>query len=169
MRPVFTWNLSKCSLELGRRTLVMGIVNVTPDSFSDGGEHFAPDVAVVHALKLLDEGADIVDVGGESTRPGAKVGEQSPAVSADEELSRVLPVIVGIKQERPKAIVSMDSYKATVARAAVEAGAEIVNDVSGLQWDPQMPKTVSGLACGVILMHTSGRPDVGRALPAVHD
>ena len=147
----------------------MGIVNVTPDSFSDGGEHFAPDVAVVHALKLLDEGADIVDVGGESTRPGAKVGEQSPAVSADEELSRVLPVIVGIKQERPKAIVSMDSYKATVARAAVEAGAEIVNDVSGLQWDPQMLKTVPGLACGVILMHTRGRPDVWRSLPAVPD
>src|SRR5438874_7617269 len=98
MRPVFTWDLGTCSLELGRRTLVMGIVNVTPDSFSDGGEHFTPDVAVVHALKLLDEGADIVDVGGESTRPGAKVGEQSPAVSADEELSRVLPVIAGIKQ-----------------------------------------------------------------------
>src|SRR5205807_1466510 len=75
----------------------------------------------------------------------------------------------GIKQERPKAIVSMDSYKATVARAAVEAGAEIVNDVSGLQWDPQMPKTVSGLACGVILMHTRGRPDVWRSLPAVPD
>jgi len=169
MRPVFTWNLGKCSLELGRRTLVMGIVNVTPDSFSDGGEHFAPDVAVVHALKLLDEGADIVDVGGESTRPGAKVGEQSPSVSADEELSRVLPVIAGIKQARPKAIVSIDSYKATVARAAVEAGAEIVNDVSGLQWDTQMPKTVSGLACGVILMHTRGRPDVWRSLPAVPD
>ena len=169
MRPVFTWDLGTCSLELGRRTLVMGIVNVTPDSFSDGGEHFTPNVAVVHALKLLDEGADIVDVGGESTRPGAKVGEQSPAVSADEELSRVLPVIAGIKQERPKAIVSIDSYKATVARAAVEAGAEIVNDVSGLQWDPQMPKTVSGLACGVILMHTRGRPDVWPSLPAVPD
>ena len=81
----------------------------------------------------------------------------------------MLPVIAGIKQERPKAIVSMDSYKATVARAAVEAGAEIVNDVSGLQWDPQMPKTVSGLACGVILMHTRGRPDEWRSLPAVPD
>jgi dihydropteroate synthase len=169
MRPVFTWNLGKRSLELGRRTLVMGIVNVTPDSFSDGGEHLSPDVAVGHALKLLDEGADIVDVGGESTRPGAKVGEQSPAVSADEELSRVLPVIAGIKQERPKAIISIDSYKATVARAAVEAGAEIVNDVSGLQWDPQMPEIVSGLACGVILMHTRGRPDVWKSLLPVPD
>src|SRR5205823_10520448 len=118
---------------------------------------------------LLDDGADIVDIGGESTRPSAKVGYENPDVSADEELRRVLPVIAGIKREKHAAIVSVDTYKAPVARAAVEAGAEIVNDVSGLQWDPQMPKTVSGLACGVILMHTRGRPDVWRSLAAVAD
>ena len=169
MRPVFTWSLGNRSLELGRRTLVMGIVNVTPDSFSDGGEHFAPDVAVVRALKLLDDGADIVDIGGESTRPGAKVGKEAPAVSADEELRRVVPVIVGIKRQRPDAVVSVDTYKATVAGAAVKAGAEIVNDVSGFLWDAQMAKTVAGLACGAILMHARGRPDEWQALPSVPD
>jgi dihydropteroate synthase len=169
MRPVFTWSLGNRSLELGRRTLVMGIVNVTPDSFSDGCEHFAPDVAVVHALKLVDDGADIIDIGGESTRPGAKVGKETPAVSADEELRRVLPVIVAIKRQRPDAVVSVDTYKANVAGAAVEAGAEIVNDVSALQWDAQMAKTVAGLTCGVILMHARGRPDEWSALPSLPD
>jgi len=109
MRPVFTWNLGSRALELGKRTLVMGIVNVTPDSFSDGGEHLAPDAAVAHALKLLDEGADVVDIGGESTRPGARVGAENPAVSAEVELQRVLPVITGVKKARPSAIVSIDT------------------------------------------------------------
>jgi dihydropteroate synthase len=166
---VFTWSLGGRSLELGKRTLVMGVVNVTPDSFSDGGEHFTPEAAVVHALELLDEGADIVDVGGESTRPGAKVGQQNPSVSAEEELRRVLPVIAEIKREKPTSIVSIDTYKAGVARPAVEAGAEIVNDVSGLQWDPEMAKTLSGLNCGVVLMHTRGRPDEWSSLPSLLD
>ena len=169
MRPVFTWNLGNRSLELGKRTLVMGIVNVTPDSFSDGGEHLTPDAAVTHALKLLDEGADIVDVGGESTRPGARVGAENPAVSAQEELQRVLPVITGIKKARSSAIVSVDSYKSVVAQAAVEAGAEMVNDVSGLQWDSAMKTTLAGLSCGVVLMHVRGRPDEWRSLPTVPD
>jgi dihydropteroate synthase len=169
MRPVFTWNLGDRSLELGKRTLVMGIVNVTPDSFSDGGVHLEPEAAVAHALKLLDEGADMIDVGGESTRPGARVGAENPAVSPQEELRRVLPVIAGVRKERPSAIISIDTYKAHVARAAVEAGAEIVNDVSGLQWDPSMKTTLSGLSCGVVLMHTRGRPDEWRSLPAVPD
>lgn len=169
MRPVFTWNLGNRSLELGKRTLVMGIVNVTPDSFSDGGQHLAPDAAVAHALKLLDEGADMVDIGGESTRPGARVGAENPAVSAQEELRRVLPVIAGVKKARPSAIISIDTYKAEVARTAVEAGAEIVNDVSGLQWDPSMKTTLAALSCGVVLMHTRGRPDEWRSLPAVPD
>src|SRR6266480_4949930 len=137
----------------------MGIVNVTPDSFSDAGEHLSPEAAIAYALKLLDDGADIVDIGGESTRPGAKVGYENPAVSPDEELRRLVPVITGIKREKPAAIVSVDTYKAAVARAVVGAGAEIVNDVSGLQWDPQMVKALPALACGVILMHTRGRPD----------
>src|SRR5579864_7260546 len=115
MRPIFTWNLGSRSLELGKRTLVMGIVNVTPDSFSDGGEHSSPGAAVAHALKLLDEGADILDIGGESTRPGARVGLDKPEVSADDEMHRVLPVIVAVKESRPDAFVSVDTYKAKVA------------------------------------------------------
>src|SRR5579872_363170 len=169
MRPVFQWNLGSRSLELGKRTLVMGIVNVTPDSFSDGGEHLTADAAVVHALKLLDEGADICDIGGESTRPGARVGAANPAVPAEEELRRVLPVIARVKKARPSAIISIDSYKANVARSAVEAGAEIVNDVSGMQWDAAMKSTLASLGCGVVLMHTRGRPDEWRSLPTVPD
>lgn len=169
MRPVFTWNLGSRSLELGKRTLVMGIVNVTPDSFSDGGEHFTPDEAIAHALKLLNDGADIVDVGGESTRPGARVGGERPAVNAEEELKRILPVIESVKRARPAAIVSVDSYKAAVAEAAVKAGAEIVNDVSGFVWDTAMKGTVARLSCGVVLMHTRGRPDEWKTLPPVPD
>jgi len=169
MRPVFTWNLGRRSLELGKRTLVMGIVNVTPDSFSDGGEHLTADAAVVHAMKLLDEGADIVDIGGESTRPGARVGAANPAVPAEEELRRALPVIARVKKARASAIISIDSYKANVARSAVEAGAEIVNDVSGMQWDAAMKSTLASLGCGVVLMHTRGRPDEWRSLPTVPD
>jgi len=169
MRPVFTWNLGTRSLELGRRTLVMGIVNATPDSFSDGGHHETPGDAVAHALRLLEEGADVIDIGGESTRPGARVGLDRPAVGVEEELRRVLPVIVAIKEAKPDAIVSIDTYKSKVAAAAVDAGAEIVNDVSGLQWDPKMKKTVAGLECGLVLMHSRGRPDEWAALPAVAD
>jgi dihydropteroate synthase len=169
VRPVFTWNLGDASLELGKRTLVMGIVNVTPDSFSDGGEHLSAEAATSHALKLLEDGADIVDIGGESTRPGAKVGAANPAVSADEELRRVLPVIAGVKKARASAVISIDTYKAQVATAAVKAGAQIVNDVSGLQWDPAMKKALAGLSCGVVMMHSRGRPDEWRALPTVPD
>jgi len=159
MRPVFTWNLGTRSLELGKRTLVMGILNVTPDSFSDGGQHTAPGDAVAHAMRLLEEGATIVDIGGESTRPGARAGMDKPEVSPEEELRRVLPVLVALKESRPETIVSVDTYKAKVAQAAVEAGADIINDVSGLQWDPKMGKTLAGLECGVVIMHARGRPD----------
>src|SRR5215471_2087923 len=116
MRPVFTWNLGTRSLELGKRTLVMGILNVTPDSFSDGGQHSGPGDAVAHGLRLLEEGAAIVDIGGESTRPGAQAGTDKPAVNPEEELRRVLPVIVALKESRPDAIVSVDTYKAKVAQ-----------------------------------------------------
>ncbi len=169
MRPVFTWNLGGRSLEVGKRTLVMGIVNVTPDSFSDGGQHFTADDAVAHALKLLDEGADMVDVGGESTRPGARVGRGNPGVGEEEELRRVLPVIAGVKRAKPQAIISVDTYKAKVAQAAVEGGAEIVNDVSGFQWDRDMAKTLAKLGCGAVLMHTRGFPDDWGSLPPVAD
>jgi dihydropteroate synthase len=169
MRPVFTWNLGSRSLELGKRTLVMGIVNVTPDSFSDGGEHFLAEAAIAHALKLAHDGADILDIGGESTRPGAKVGMKDAAVSADEEMRRVIPVIAGVKQAKPEAIVSIDTYKARVAKAAVESGAEIVNDVSGFQWDPELAVVLGKLNCGLVLMHARGRPDEWAALPTVPD
>src|SRR5215469_12072418 len=169
MRPVFTWNLGGRSLQLGKRTAVVGIVNVTPDSFSDGGQHFSPEAAIAHGLRLLEEGAEIVDVGGESTRPGAQAGTDSAVVGADEELRRVLPVIAGIKNAKSDAIISVDTYKARVARAAVEAGAEIVNDVSGFLWDPDMGKTVAGMRCGVVIMHTRGRPEEWKSLPAVPD
>jgi dihydropteroate synthase len=169
MRPIFTWNLGTRSLELGKRTLVMGIINVTPDSFSDGGQHTAPGDAVGHAMRLLDEGAAIVDIGGESTRPGAKAGMERPTVNAEEEMRRVLPVVVALKESRPGALVSVDTYKAKVAQAAVEAGADIINDVSGLQWDPKMKKTLASLDCGVVLMHTRGKPDEWSSLSKVPD
>jgi dihydropteroate synthase len=164
MRPVFQWSLGTRTLELGKRTLIMGIVNVTPDSFSDGGLFLDSEKATAHAIQLLDEGADIVDVGGESTRPGARA-----VVSAEEELRRVLPVITAIKKLRPDALISIDTYRASVARAAAAAGAEIVNDVSGLRWDPLMRKTIAELKCGAVLMHMRGRPEEWRTLPAPAD
>jgi dihydropteroate synthase len=179
MRVVFDWNLGSRSLELGKRTLIMGVVNVTPDSFSDGGMHFDRDRAVEHALKLLSDGADILDVGGESTRPGAKVttGESAgkgpngakTAVSEKEELERVIPVISQLKNKKPTAVISVDTYKANVARAAVAAGAEVVNDVSGFRWDPLMKNTVADLKCGAVLMHMRGRPEEWRNLPPLSD
>jgi dihydropteroate synthase len=178
MRPVVEWNLGSRILKLGKRTFIMGVVNVTPDSFSDGGLHFDRDRAIEHALKLLDDGADIVDVGGESTRPGTKVGTaqenppsgaENPALSEKDELERILPVISGLKQKRPEAVVSVDTYKSGVARAAVAAGAEIVNDVSGFLWDQQMVKTLAGLRCGTVLMHTRGRPEQWAAMPSASD
>ncbi len=176
MRSVFEWNIGSRVLTLGKRTLIMGVVNVTPDSFSDGGEFFDREKAVAHALRLLDEDADIIDVGGESTRPGAKVNvpgakKSDPAkiVTEKEELERVLPVIKQLKQERPNCVLSVDTYKANVARAAVEAGAEIVNDVSAFRWDPKMAKTVAALKCGVVLMHSRGRPEEWRTQSPVAD
>jgi dihydropteroate synthase len=164
MRAVFQWSLGSRSLELGKRTLIMGIVNVTPDSFSDGGLYLDSGKAADHAVQMLDEGADIIDIGGESTRPGAKI-----AVSAEEELRRVLPVITALKKQRPAAVISIDTYKASVARAAAAAGAEIVNDVSGLRWDAQMARTIAELKCGAVLMHMRGRPEEWRTLPPPGD
>jgi dihydropteroate synthase len=178
MRPVFHWNLGQRSLELGKRTFIMGIVNVTPDSFSDGGHFLDPEKAVAHAQHLLEQGADILDIGGESTRPGAKVAADKPAettraattiVSAEEERRRILPVIAELKKKYPAAVLSVDTYKAEVAGSAVAAGAEIVNDVSGLRWDAQMAKTLANLKCGVVLMHMRGRPDEWRKLPPPGD
>jgi dihydropteroate synthase len=177
MRAVFHWNLGTRALELGKRTLIMGVVNVTPDSFSDGGAFFDRDQAIAQAEHMLEQGADILDIGGESTRPGARVDVASTApptagtvaVSAEEEQKRVLPVIAELKKKHPTAVLSIDTYKATVARAAIGAGAEIVNDVSGFLWDPQMAKTVAEMKCGVVLMHMRGRPEQWRTLPPPGD
>jgi len=166
-RPLYTWRLRNRELQLGARTLVMGILNITPDSFSDGGKFLARDHAVAHAIKMLEEGADVLDIGGESTRPGAKVAQAG--ISAAEELRRIMPVIEDVLRERPDAVLSVDTYKAEVAHTAINAGAEIVNDVSALRWDSQMPATVSALACGAILMHTRGRPEEWRNMPASPD
>ena len=164
------WRLRTRTLELGRRTLVMGVVNITPDSFSDGGRFLDPEAAVAHALRLLDEGADILDLGAESTRPGSRAGgaqdsPNAPAVSAEEEQARLLPVLKGILSARPETIVSVDTYKAATARAALAAGAEIVNDVSGFQWDPGIAAVCAEFKAGVVLMHTRGRPGEWRAQP----
>jgi dihydropteroate synthase len=173
MRPYYRWQLRSQCLELGRRTLIMGVLNVTPDSFYDGGSFLASEKAIEHALRLLEQGADLLDVGGESTRPGARVssdespnaGAGKPLVTADEELRRIMPVLEGILRVRPKAILSVDTYKAVVAQTAVAAGAEVINDVSALQWDPQMAPACAELNCGVVLMHTRGTPDQWRSLP----
>lgn len=167
VRPTYHWELRTRTLELGRRTLVMGILNITPDSFSDGGRFLSRDHAVGHALQMLEDGADILDIGGESTRPGAKVAESGVPVA--EELRRIMPVLEDVLRERPDAIVSVDTYKAAVARAAVNAGAQIVNDVSALRWDSLMPETVAELQSGVVLMHTRGRPEDWRTLPPSPD
>lgn len=142
-----TYLCGDTKLELGQSTLIMGILNVTPDSFSDGGRYNETDLAVKHALQLVAEGADIIDIGGESTRPG------HDKISADEELSRVIPVVEAIHREAPHIPLSIDTYKAEVARQAIEAGAHIINDIWGFKEDPDMARIAATLDCPVILMH----------------
>jgi dihydropteroate synthase len=166
VRPVFEWQIGSRSLQLGKRTLIMGIVNVTPDSFSDGGDYLDPQNALIKALHLIDEGAEIIDIGGFSTRPGVIIDDN---LSEAEELRRILPVIEGLRNHRSKALISVDTFRANVARAAIKAGADIVNDVSGFLWDKAMPKTVADLKCAAILMHMRGKPDEWRKLPPVGD
>jgi dihydropteroate synthase len=164
MRPVFEWNIGSRVIQLGKRTLVMGVLNVTPDSFSDGGQHADHDSAVQHGLKMIEDGADIIDVGGESTRPGAKA-----VLSEKDEEGRIVGVIKSLKEKHSDCLISVDTYKAAVARAAFHSGAEIVNDVSGFRWDPAMKKTLSELKCGAVLMHSRGRPDEWAKLKPVPD
>jgi dihydropteroate synthase len=158
-RAPFDWRLRSRSLALGPKTLIMGVLNVTPDSFSDGGEFLTPAAAVDHALAMLDQGADLLDLGGESTRPNAA------AITPAEEQERVLPVLRDIVAARPGAILSIDTFHASTARLAIDSGAEIVNDVSGHLWDDAMSGTCASLRCGNILMHTRGRPHQWRAQP----
>src|ERR1700691_2178397 len=162
MRLTAQWRLRSRTIELGTRTLVMGVVNITPDSFSDGGSFLKPESAIAHGLKLIDEGADILDLGAESTRPGSRAASPSAAVSADEEQARLLPVLEGILRARPDVVVSVDTYNAETARAAL---AEIVNDVSGFTWDPAIAGVCAEFGAGVVLAHTRGRPEDWRAQP----
>jgi dihydropteroate synthase len=154
-------------LALGReircdQPLIMGIVNVTPDSFYDGGRYNLLEQAVTHALELVEQGADILDIGAESTRPGAK------PVSQEEELARLLPVIIELARQVAVPI-SVDTTKASVARAAIDAGACIINDVSALRWDPVMPKVVAKSGAAVVLMHMQGTPQTMQSLPQYDD
>lgn len=153
------------SLDLGARTLVMGVLNVTPDSFAEKGRFLEPGRAVEAALAMVEAGVDIVDVGGESTRPGAA------AVDADEELRRVLPVVRGLAGESRLAAIpiSIDTYKAVVADAALEAGAALVNDISGLQYDPALAGVVARHGAGLVVMHTRGRSAEMYALASYDD
>jgi dihydropteroate synthase len=145
-----------------RRPRVMGIVNVTPDSFSDGGRVRTPGDAVAHALRMVDEGADLLDIGGESSRPGAE------PVSLDEELRRVVPVVEALAT-RAGVPISVDTTKAEVARRAIAAGASIVNDITALQGDPELTRVVAGTGAGVVLMHMAGTPRTMQANPRYDD
>jgi dihydropteroate synthase len=156
------WRAGERVFDCSERTLVMGIVNVTPDSFSDGGRFATADDAVRHAMALADDGADIVDIGGESTRPG------SDAVPADEEIARVLPVIARLADERPALAISIDTRKAEVAAAALDGGAVIVNDVSAGR-DPGMLPLVAERGAAIVLMHLKGEPETMQEAPAYDD
>ncbi len=157
-----TWKLASRSLSLSEMPLLMGIINVTPDSFSDGGEFFSHHAAVEHGLQLVEQGANILDVGGESTRP------YSMPVSEDDELRRVLPVIESLC-EQTQVAVSVDTSKARVAREAMAAGAEIINDVTGLQRDPGMLPVAIDTKSGVCVMHVQGTPQVMQDNPSYTD
>jgi dihydropteroate synthase len=156
------WRCRDRELSLGERTLVMGIVNVTPDSFSDGGMFEGAEAAVTHGLQLREEGADVLDVGGESTRPG------SDPVSVDEELARVLPVIEGLRRRAPEALLSVDTRKAAVASEALAAGSDAVNDI-GAGTDPDMFGVVGAAGAGMVLMHMRGEPKTMQADPRYDD
>src|ERR1700716_492632 len=152
LRKRFEWKFRNKTLQLGERTLLVGILNVTPDSFSDGGKYLDPDRAFAQALALEEAGADILDIGAESTRPG------SSRIAASEELRRLVPVLKRLR-EKVGIPISVDTYKAEVAERAIELGAEIINDPSGLTFDPQLIKSVMNHNAGLILNHMRGTPD----------
>ncbi|MGB9599872.1 MAG: dihydropteroate synthase, partial [Myxococcota bacterium] len=151
-RPVFRISRGKI-ISFDERPLIMGILNITPDSFSDGGRFFNTKDAIEHGLRLAEEGADIIDIGGESTRPGAE------EIEASEEINRVIPVIKALT-ERIRQPISIDTTKSEVAIAALEHGAQIINDISGLRFDKKMAKVAAKYKCGLIVMHTRDRPKV---------
>lgn len=158
-RTIFELQIGRRKIRLGKRTLVMGVLNATPDSFSDGGLYLEPDRAIEHGLGLARQGADWIDVGGESTRPGSK------PVPAEEELRRVLPVIRGLRRKMPSLPISIDTTKAEVAEQAVRAGAGIINDVSGLRFDARLAEVARQHKIPLILMHVRGRPETMQQKP----
>jgi len=161
MRQPFQLQLPHGTLELGRKTLIMGILNVTPDSFYDGGTYLRTDQAVKHGLQLEDQGADLLDVGGESTRP-----DRTGSVSATEETLRVVPVIEQLAK-RLTIPISVDTYKSEVARRALAAGASLVNDIGGLRFDPDMAACAAAAGAAMVLMHSRGTPQRLHGLPAL--
>jgi dihydropteroate synthase len=162
MRKLFFWKLKRREIRLGERTAIMGVLNVTPDSFSDGGRYTDPDRAFARALEMEEQGADIIDIGAESTRPG------SQRVVAAEELRRLSPVLKRLK-DRLTIPISIDTYKADVAERAIELGAEIVNDPSGLTFEPQLARVVTNHDAGLILSHMRGRPETWAKLGPMPD
>lgn len=162
LKHEFVINFPRRKLACGRKTLIMGIINATPDSFSDGGVFMAPDKAIEHGLRMAEEGADVLDVGGESTRPG------SEAISVDEEMRRVLPIVEGLAEKTDKPI-SIDTYKAPVARRAIEVGAQMVNDISALGFDNEMAEVVAETGVPVVLMHIKGTPKDMQKNPVYKD
>ena len=156
------WKIRDREIDLSRRARVMGIINATPDSFSDGGSFLDPQAALAHGLQRVAEGAEILDIGGESTRPGAQ------SVEADEEIRRVLPIIQALRRESP-VLLSIDTSKAAVAQAALDAGADIINDVTGLRGDSEMPALAASSKAGIVIMHMQGEPRTMQVAPTYDD
>ncbi|MFN3946709.1 MAG: dihydropteroate synthase [Aquificaceae bacterium] len=150
-------------LPLGIKTAIMGVLNLTPDSFSDGGLYTELSQAIKRALQMAEEGADIIDIGGESTRPG------SQRISAEEELKRIMPVLKEIRKELPKVWISIDTYKAKVAEACLQEGADMINDISGGTFDPDMYKVVAKYNCPYVITHIKGRPETWKEMPIVYE
>jgi dihydropteroate synthase len=162
MRKLYYWKLKNREIMLGERTAPMGVLNVTPDSFSDGGKYSDPDRAYARALELEEQGADIIDIGAESTKPG------SARIPAAEEMRRLIPVLKRLK-DRLSVPISVDTYKAEVAERALELGAEIINDPSGLTFEPHLSRVVSNHNAGLVLNHMRGRPETWAKLAPMPD
>jgi len=162
MRKLFYWKLKAREVKLGERTVILGVLNVTPDSFSDGGKYMDPDRAFARAVEMEEQGADIIDIGAESTRP------ESARISAAEELRRLIPVLKRLR-DKLSIPISVDTYKAEVAELAIEHGAEIINDPTGLTFEAQLARVVSNQNAGLILNHMRGRPETWAKLPPLPD
>src|SRR4051812_28496463 len=161
-RKIYYWKLRQSEMQLGERTLIMGVLNITPDSFSDGGRFNDPDRAYVRALELEEQGADIIDIGAESTRPG------SQRISADEEWRRLVPVLKRLRGNL-RAPLSLDTYKSEIAERALDYGVEIFNDATGLTFDPNLAKAAANGNAGLILNHMRGQPQSWAKLPPMQD